>query len=98
MDNKSFQEVKDEIIKDIAQLELAITDLQNHIVYLNRVAEVLVNLNNSDPENRRLAKYDYAKMNLTAGVTLGTVEIELKIKQEKLNVYIDGYEYQVRKF
>ena len=60
-------------------------------------AEVLKNLDNSNPENRRLAKYDYAKMNLTAGVTLGTVEIELKIKQEKLNVYIDGYEYQVRK-
>ena len=93
MDNKSFQEVKDEIIKDIVQLALAITDLQDHIAYLNRVAEVLVNLNNNDSENRRLAKYDYAKMNLTAGVTLGTVESKLKIKQEKLNVY----EHQVRK-
>lgn len=97
VDNKSFQEVKDEIIKDIAQLELAITDLQDHIAYLNRVAEVLVNLNNSDPENRRLAKYDYSKMNLTAGVTLGTVENEIRIKQEELKGHIDSYEYQVRK-
>ena len=97
VDNKSFQEVKDEIIKDIAQLELAITDLQDHVAYLNRVAEVLVNLNNSDPENRRLAKYDYSKMNLTAGVTLGTVENEIRIKQEELKGHIDSYEYQVRK-
>lgn len=97
VDNKSFQEVKDEIIKDIAQLELAITDLQDHIAYLNRVAEVLVNLNNSDPENRRLAKYDYSKMNLTAGVTLGTVKNEIRIKQEELKGHIDSYEYQVRK-
>ncbi|HEP1835615.1 TPA: relaxase/mobilization nuclease domain-containing protein [Streptococcus suis] len=97
IDNKSFQEVKDEIIKDIAQLDLAITNLQDHIAYLNRVAEVLINLNNSDPENRRLARYDYAKMNLTAGATLSAVESELRTRQKELNNRIDNYEYQVKK-
>ncbi|MFI3124789.1 SAG1250 family conjugative relaxase [Streptococcus suis] len=97
IDNKSFQEVKDEIIKDIAQLDLAITNLQDHITYLNRVAEVLINLNNSDPENRRLARYDYAKMNLTAGATLRAVESELRTRQKELNNRIDNYEYQVKK-
>lgn len=41
-------------------------------------AEVLKNLDNSNPENRRLAKYDYAKMNLTAGVTLAQLKSNLK--------------------
>ncbi|HEM5236673.1 TPA: lantibiotic (srt) production protein, partial [Streptococcus suis] len=38
------------------------------------VAEVLLNLDNNDIENRRLAKYDYAKMNLTAAIKLEQVE------------------------
>ncbi len=97
IDNKSFQEVKDGIIKDIAQLDLVITDLQDHIAYLNRMAEVLINLNNSDPENRRLANHDYVKMNLTAGVTLRAVESELRTRKKELNNRIDNYEYQVKK-
>lgn len=63
IDNKSYQEIKDEILQDIAQLELMITDYQDKLAYLNKVAEVLLNLDNADPENRRLARFDYAKMN-----------------------------------
>lgn len=73
-ENKSYQDIKDEIIKDIAQLDLTITEIQEHIDHLNKVAEVLLNLDNNDIENRRLAKYDYAKMNLTAAIKLEQVE------------------------
>ncbi|HFI0086425.1 TPA: SAG1250 family conjugative relaxase, partial [Streptococcus suis] len=45
LNNKSYQEVKDELIKDIAQLDLTITELQDKVAYLNKVAEVLLNLN-----------------------------------------------------
>lgn len=76
-ENKSYQEVKDEIVKDIAQLDLTITELQEQIAHLNKVAEVLINLNNNDIENRRLARYDYAKMNLTAAIKLEGVEKEI---------------------
>ncbi|KIS06403.1 ORF4 relaxase [Streptococcus equi subsp. zooepidemicus Sz16] len=71
LNNQSYQEVKDELIKDIAQLDLTITDLQDKVNHLNKVAEVLLNLNNFDTENRRMAKYDYAKMNLTSAIKLG---------------------------
>lgn len=74
IDSKSYQEIKDEMIQDLAQLELMITDYQDKLDYLNKVAEVLLNLDNADPANRRLARFDYAKMNLMGAITLGQME------------------------
>ncbi|HEM3617331.1 TPA: relaxase/mobilization nuclease domain-containing protein [Streptococcus suis] len=96
INNKSYQEVKDELINEIAQLDLTITDLQVKFAHLNKVAEVLLNLNNSDPENRRLARYDYAKMNLTSAIKLERVEKDIKVTQKQLNQFINEYENQVR--
>ena len=96
-ENKSYQEVKDEIVKDIARLDLTITELQDHIAHLNKVAEVLLNLNNNDMENRRLARYDYAKMNLTAAIKIEEVEKEIETSQNELSKSIDEYEYLVRR-
>ncbi|VTS17060.1 SAG1250 family conjugative relaxase [Streptococcus pseudoporcinus] len=97
INNQSYQEIKDELIKDIAQLDLTITDLQDKVAHLNKVAEVLLNLNNSDPENRRLARYDYAKMNLTSAIKLKQVEKEISENQNSLTKWIDDYEYKVRR-
>ena len=36
-ENKSYQEVKDEIVKNIAQLDLTITGLQDHIAISTRL-------------------------------------------------------------
>lgn len=96
-ENKSYQDIKDEIIKDIAQLDLTITEIQEHIDHLNKVAEVLLNLDNNDIENRRLARYDYSKMNLTAAIKLEQVEKEIEIYQIKLDKSIDDYEYLIRR-
>ncbi len=97
INNKSYQEVKDELVKDIAQLDLTITELQDKVAYLNKVAEVLLNLNNSDSENRRLARYDYAKMNLTSAIKLEQVEKEIEDCQKQMNTAIDDYEHHVRR-
>lgn len=97
LNNQSYQEVKDELIKDIAQLDLTITDLQDKVAHLNKVAEVLLNLNNSDPENRHLARYDYTKMNLTPTIKLELVEKDIEAYQKQMNEYIDEYEHQVRR-
>lgn len=96
-DNKSYQEIKDEMIQDIAQLELMITDYQDKLAYLNKVAEVLLNLNNADPESRRLARYDYAKMNLTPAIKLEQVEKEIAENQNSMTKWIDDYEYEIRR-
>ncbi|HEM3703654.1 TPA: relaxase, partial [Streptococcus suis] len=97
LNNQSYQEVKDELINEIAQLDLTITDLQDKVAHLNKVAEVLLNLNTSDPENRRLARYDYAKMNLTPAIKLEEVEKDIEAYQKQMNEYIDEYEHQVRR-
>ena len=97
LNNQSYQEIKDELIKEIAQLDLTITDLQDKVAHLNKVAEVLINLNNSDPENRRLAKYDYAKMNLTSAIKLEQVEKEIEENQRFMTKWIDDYEYKIRR-
>lgn len=97
LNNQSFQELKDELIKDIAQLDLTITDLQDKVAHLNKVAEVLLNLNNSDSENRRLARYDYAKMNLTPAIKLEQVEKEIAENQNSMTKWIDDYEYEIRR-
>lgn len=61
------------------------------------MAEVLLNLNNVDPENRRLARYDYAKMNLTAAITLEQVGQEVNQCQQEFGKVIDDYEQEVRR-
>lgn len=81
----------------MAQLDLTITELQDHIAHINKVAEVLLNMNNNDIENRRLARYDYAKMNLTAAIKIEEVEKEIETSQNELNISIDEYEYLVRR-
>ena len=96
-DNKSYQEIKDEMIQDIARLELTITDYQDRLINLNKVAEVLLNLDNSDPENRRLARYDYGKMNLTVAITLEQVKKDVRQSQEEIGKVIDDYEQEVRR-
>lgn len=96
LNNQSYQEIKDELIKEIAQLDLTITDLQDKVAHLNKVSEVLINLKNSYPENRRLAKYDYAKMNLTSDIKLEQVEKEIEENQIFMTKWIDDYEYKVR--
>ncbi|HEM3208212.1 SAG1250 family conjugative relaxase [Streptococcus suis] len=95
-DNKSYQEIKDEMVQDIARLELTITEYQDKLAYLYKVAEVLLNLNNSDPENRRLARYDYAKLNLTPAIKLEQVGKEVKLKQVEMEQKIDEYEKSVK--
>lgn len=71
--------------------------MQDKVTHLNKVAEVLINLNNSAPENRRLAKYDYAKMNLTSDIKLEQVEKEIEENQRFMTKWIDDYEYKVRR-
>ena len=76
---------------------MTITDLQDKVAHLNKVAEVLLNLNNSDSENRRLTRYDYAKMNLTPAIKLEQLEKEIEENQNSLIKWIDDYEYKVKR-
>lgn len=73
--NKSFLELKDGLVEEIAQLDIELTNLLEKTATLNKMAEVVVNLQSENPDAKRLAKYECSKMNLSNDVTIGQIEM-----------------------
>ena len=94
---KKYQDIKDELVKEIAELDIKLTQTNEQIATLNKMAEVLVNLNSSDMKNRRLARYDCAKMNLAPTINVYSIEKKIEESQELMVQMIDEYEYKVGK-
>lgn len=90
--NKSFLELKDELVEEIAQLDLDLTHLQEKTATLNKMAEVLVNLQSENQDTKRLAKYECSKMNLSQDVTIGQIEFEIALFQNQMDSKIEKYE------
>lgn len=75
----------------------SIQQTREKIVTLNKIAEVLVNLTSKDSQSRKLAKYDFAKLNLSETLTLEKVNLDILKFQKQLNKYLDNYEDVVRR-
>lgn len=95
--NKSFVELKDELVGDIAQLDIELTNLQEKTTTLNKMAEVVVNLQSDNQDTKQLAKYECSKMNLSQNVTIGQIEFEIEMIQNQLDNKIEDYENAVRR-
>ncbi|MCC9859994.1 lantibiotic (srt) production protein, partial [Streptococcus agalactiae] len=95
--NKSFLELKDELVGDIAQLDIELTNLQDKNTTLNKMAEVVVNLQSDNQDTKQLAKYECSKMNLSQNVTIGQIESEIEMIQNQLDNKIEEYENAARK-
>lgn len=95
--NKSFLELKDGLVEEIAQLDIELTNLLEKTATLNKMAEVVVNLQSENPDAKRLAKYECSKMNLSKDVTIGQIEYEIEMIQNQLDNNIEEYENAVRK-
>lgn len=95
--DKKYQDVKDELVAEIAELDIKLTQTNEKIATLNKMAEVLINLKSEDPNSRKLARYDFSKMNLTESITLEQVTEDIKVMQEELGHYLDEYEGLARK-
>lgn len=93
---KSYIDIKDELVLEIATLDLAISETNQKIATLTKIAECLVNLESEDSESRRLARYDYGRLNLSAAIKLDKVEKEISDYQSDLEMKIDAYEHSVR--
>ncbi len=61
------------------------------------MAEVLINLKSEDMSSRKLARYDFSKLNLTEAVSIEQVKEEIRVTQEELGLYLDKYERLSRK-
>lgn len=94
--DKKYQEIKDELVAEIAELDIKLTQTNEKIATLNKMAEVLINLKSEDPSSRKLAKYEFTKLNMTESTSLEQVVEEIRVLQEELGIYIDEYEGLVR--
>lgn len=95
--DKKYQDIKDELVAEIAELDTKLTQTNEKIATLNKMAEVLINLKSDDLSSRKLARHDFSKLNLTGSITLERVTEEIGILQEELGHYLDEYEGLVKK-
>ncbi|HEL1720574.1 TPA: relaxase/mobilization nuclease domain-containing protein [Streptococcus suis] len=95
--DKKYQDVKDDLVAEIAVLDIKLNQTNEKIATLNKMAEVLINLKSEDPNSRKLARYDFSKLNLTESITVEQVTEEIRVLQEELGHYLDEYEGLARK-
>ncbi|NQN11742.1 relaxase/mobilization nuclease domain-containing protein [Streptococcus suis] len=95
--DKKYQDIKGELVVEIAELDIKLTQTNEKIATLNKMAEVLIKLKSDDLSSRKLAKYDFSKLNLTESITLEHVSEEIRVLQEELGHYLDEYEGLARR-
>ncbi|MDS3136594.1 SAG1250 family conjugative relaxase [Streptococcus pneumoniae] len=92
--DKKYQDIKDNLVSEIAELDIKLTQINEKIATLNKMAEVLINSKSEDEIGRKLARYDFSKLNLTESTSLGNVNEEIRVLQENLDYYL--YEFEKR--
>lgn len=95
--DKRYQDVKDELVAEIAELDVKLNQTNEKITTLNKMAEVLINLKSEDSNSRKLARYDFSKLNLTESITVEQVTEEIRALQEELGHYLDEYQGVARR-
>ena len=95
--DKKYQDIKEELVKEIAEIDIKLNQINEKIANLNKMAEVLINLKSEDHETRKLAKYDFAQMNMTESITLGRLNTDILKSQQELGNEINEYEEIARR-
>ena len=62
--DKKYQDIKNELVKEILEIDIKLNQSNKKIATLNKMAEVLINLKNEDVSSPKLARYDFSKLNL----------------------------------
>lgn len=95
--DKKYQDIKDELVAEIAELDIKLSQTNEKITTLNKMAEVLINIKSEDASSRKLARYDFSKLNLTESTSLEYVNEEIRRLQKELGHYLDEYEGLARR-
>ena len=61
------------------------------------MAEALISLKSEDPGSRKLAKYEFVKLNMTESTSLDQINEELLRLQQELGNNLDEYEELARR-
>ena len=94
--DKKYQDIKDELVKEIAEIDIKLNQINEKIANLNKMAEVLINLKSEDVSSRKLARYDFSKLNLPESITAEQVSEEIRAFQEELDHYLYEYESLIK--
>ena len=94
--DKKYQDIKDELVKEIAEIDIKLNQINEKIANLNKMAEVLINLKSDDVSSRKLARYDFSKLNLPESITVEQVSEEIRAFQKELDHYLYEYESLIK--
>ncbi|HEM4762947.1 TPA: relaxase, partial [Streptococcus suis] len=95
--DKKYQDIKDDLVTKIAELDIKLNQTNKKIATLNKMAEVLINLKSEEHESRKLARYDFSKLNMTESTSLEQINAELLRLQKELSIFLYEYEDVVRR-
>ena len=95
--DKKYQDIKDELVTEIAELDTKLNQTNEKIATLNKMAEVLISLKSEDSNSRKLARYDFSKLNLTESITVEQVIEEIRVLQGELDRSLDEYDGLTRR-
>ena len=95
--DKKYQDIKDELVKEIAEIDIKLNQINEKIATLNKMAEVLINLKSEDHETRKLAKYNFDQMNMTESIMLDRLNTDILKLQQELGNEINKYEEIARR-
>ena len=77
--DKKYQDIKDELVTEIAELDIKLTQTNEKIATLNKMAEVFINLKGAELSSQKLARYDFSKLNLAESISLEQVNEEIGV-------------------
>ena len=95
--DKKYQDIKNELVKEILEIDIKLNQPNKKIATLNKMAEVLINLKSEDHETRKLAKYDFDQMNMTESIMLDRLNTDILKLQQELGNEINKYEEIARR-
>ncbi|HEW7451961.1 TPA: relaxase/mobilization nuclease domain-containing protein, partial [Streptococcus pneumoniae] len=75
--DKKYQDIKDNLVSEIAELDIKLTQTNEKIATLNKMAEVLINSKSEGSGSQKLARHEFSKLNMTESTTLEQVNEEL---------------------
>ena len=92
--DKKYQDIKDELVKEIAEIniKLKLNQINEKIAILNKMAKVLIILKNEDVSSPKLVRYDFSKLNLPESITVDQVIEEIRLLQGEVSQSLSEYD------
>lgn len=93
---RSYDEIKQDLIEQIAQKELRLAELNQKSATLNQVAELLASCDSEDPDIQRRSRLELTKLNVSANLTYEQIMEQLREIQDDLYTAVGDYEAIIR--